>query len=103
LSSGSDGNIVVRRALVGSEAATVEGATRVDASEVARQVNARIRELCARLDPERIEPVAFLCECGCVALPGTLAYVALTPAEYDALGGAPIYAQGHPVTRPSRR
>ena len=70
----------------------------MDASEVARQVNARIRELCARLDPERTEPVAFLCECGCVTFPGGLAYLALTPAEYDALGGQPIYAAGHPLS-----
>lgn len=70
----------------------------MDASEVARQVNARIRELCGRLDPERTEPVAFLCECGCVSFPGSLAYVALTPAEYDALGGQAIYAPGHPLS-----
>jgi|GEM_PF-5522620 len=70
----------------------------MDASEVARQVNARIRELCARLDPERAEPVAFLCECGCVTFPGSLAYVALTPAEYDARGRTPLYAPGHPLT-----
>lgn len=72
----------------------------MDASEVARQVNARIRELCARLDPERAEPVAFLCECGCVTFPGRLAYVALTPAQFDDLRGAPLYAAGHPITPP---
>jgi hypothetical protein len=70
----------------------------VDASEVARQVNARIRELCARLDPERVEPVAFLCECGCITFPGSLAYLALTPAEYDALDGKALYAPGHPLS-----
>lgn len=69
----------------------------MDASEVARQVNARIRELCGRLDPERIEPVAFLCECGCISLPGGLAYLALTPADYDARAGRPLYAPGHPL------
>lgn len=72
----------------------------MDAGEVARQVNTRIRELCGRLDPERKEPVAFVCECGCLTFRGELAYVALTPAQYDALGGAPLYAPGHPVSRP---
>jgi hypothetical protein len=71
----------------------------MDASEVAREVNARIRELCARLDPERIEPVAFLCECGCVTLPGEIAFIALTPADYDARAEQPLYAPGHPLKR----
>jgi hypothetical protein len=70
----------------------------VDAGEVARQVNTRIRELCARLDPERSEPVAFVCECGCLTFRGALAYVPLTPAAYDALAGAPLYAPGHGVS-----
>lgn len=81
-------------------AISVEGARGLDAGEVARQVNTRIRELCARLDPDRTEPVAFICECGCLTLRGELAYVALTPAEYDALGGAALYAPGHGVTPP---
>jgi hypothetical protein len=68
----------------------------LEASEVAREVNARIRELCVRLDPEREEPVAFLCECGCLGLGGDPAYVLLTPAEYDAGRGGPLVADGHP-------
>jgi len=82
------------------KAVLVEGAQRLDAGEVARQVNTRIRELCARLDPDRTEPVAFICECGCLTFRGELAYVGLTPAEYDALGGEPLYAPGHGVTPP---
>jgi hypothetical protein len=82
------------------EAVQVEGARALDAGEVARQVNTRIRELCARLDPDRTEPVAFICECGCLGSRGELAYVALTPAEYDGLDGAAIFAPGHAFTPP---
>jgi hypothetical protein len=67
----------------------------MDASDLAREVNARIRELCARLDPERAIPTAFLCECGCLAFGRELAHVVLTPAEYDDRTGEPLLAPGH--------
>lgn len=70
----------------------------MDASELAREVNARIRELCARIDPERSVPTAFLCECGCIESGATLGHVVLTPAEYDARRDeGPLLATGHPI------
>lgn len=70
----------------------------MDASDLARDVNARIRELCARIDAERSVPTAFLCECGCLELGDALAHVVLTPAEYDARRGeGPLLAPGHPI------
>jgi len=57
---------------------------RSQAADVARQVNATIYEMTARLDElVRSEgPVGFLCECGCLAI------ALVTVAEYETSGGA---------------
>jgi hypothetical protein len=60
----------------------------MDAGEVAREVNERIRELARRFEAGRELPVAFLCECGCFT------FVPLTIDEYDALDG-PVSAPVH--------
>jgi hypothetical protein len=62
----------------------VDPPQRSEAAEVARQVNAAIYEMTARLDElvRSERPVGFLCECGCLAI------APVTVAEYDASGGA---------------
>jgi hypothetical protein len=60
----------------------------MDAAEVAREVNARIRELAELYALGQELPLAFLCECGCFTL------VPLTIAEYDGRAG-PVAAPVH--------
>ena len=45
-----------------------EPGRRVDAAEVAREVNAAICELEDRLQATDEHPVGFLCECGCLRI-----------------------------------
>jgi hypothetical protein len=62
----------------------IDPARRIEAEELARQVNAVIYEMTARLNElvRSEEPVGFLCECGCLAI------ASVTVDEYDASGGA---------------
>ena len=60
----------------------------MNAAEVAKEVNVRIRVLADRFDAERELPVAFLCECGCFA------FVPLTVAQYDSMD-SPVTAAVH--------
>lgn len=55
-----------------------------------RQVNAEIRTVGEQLTEEDELPLEFYCECGCWQK------VELTIAAYDALGGRPVYREGHP-------
>ena len=50
-------------------------------------VNKRIRELAAAFNPD----ADYICECGCFE------FVRLTIEQYDALSGAPVYRDGHPL------
>jgi hypothetical protein len=54
----------------------------------AHRVNTRVRTLAPRFNPE----ADFICECGCSQL------VRLSIEEYDALEGAPVYGDGHPLS-----
>jgi hypothetical protein len=64
----------------------------MDAAEVAREVNGRIRELAARTTAGDELPVVFLCECGCFT------FVPLTLADYDERDG-PVAAPAHDAPR----
>jgi len=57
--------------------------------ELVRELNARIRELGARLAGTGDDSLDYFCECGCWET------VQLTTAAYDALDGRPIYSAGH--------
>ena len=70
------------------------GAPDPDAGAIAREVNAHILALEARLTDERflardprIHLIGFLCECGCMGI------VAVTRHAYEANGGA--WLEGH--------
>jgi hypothetical protein len=62
--------------------------TRRIARGLARETNARIRQLAKSLRDER--PVGFFCECGCMEI------ALATIAEYDVAGGA--WVEGHQPT-----
>jgi hypothetical protein len=69
----------------------------VDAKKLARQVNDRVREVAEMfgyLAGDDFE-LAFVCECGC------LEAIQQTPSAYDALGGRPLIAPGHPYVSPA--
>ena len=68
-------------------------------SELLVEVNRRIRDLAAKVDPQDVSSWEFVCECGEA---GCMERVGLPLARYDALRNADggLFAPGHPP-RPS--
>ena len=62
------------------------------ADALARQVNAKIRELAEKFATFGLEdePLNLLCECGCFSI-----VKSATLQEYDALDGRPLLVEGH--------
>jgi hypothetical protein len=67
-------------------------------SELLGEVNRRIRDLAAEVDPQDVSRWEFMCECG---EGGCTERVGLPLARYDELKNADgaLFAPGHPLSR----